>query len=114
MKVEDLENNCTLKVTEKYMRYYYSAEARILKNETTEYEVSKGLEILTSVSPITISDYYSYNDEIYGIYVTFINENLDDETVEINFNSPVTIKLVAGNPDVSRISICTLELIEKE
>ena len=38
-------DNYVLKITEKYMRYYYSAEAQILKNETTEYEISKGLQI---------------------------------------------------------------------
>lgn len=112
MKIEDLDNY-VLKFTEKYMRYYYSAEAKILKNETTEYEVSKGLEIPTSVSPITIKDYFSYGEEIYGIYVEFINKNNDYETLEINFNSPVTIELVEGNNDISRVSICTLELTEK-
>ena len=37
MKIEDLDNY-VLKITEKYMRYYYSSEAQILKNETKEYE----------------------------------------------------------------------------
>lgn len=113
MKIEDLDNY-VLKITEKYMRYYYSAEAQILKNETTEYEISKGLQIFTSVSAITIQDYFSYGNEIYGIYVKYIDEDCYDKTVEINFDSPVTIKLITGNDDISRVSICTLEIVEKK
>ena len=37
-----------------------------------------------------------------------------DKTVEINFDSPVTIKLITGNDDISRVSICTLEIVEKK
>lgn len=112
MKIEDLDNYC-LKVTEKYMRNYYSANAQLIKNETTEYEIVKGLEIPTSVSPIKITNFFSTGDDIYGIYVEYLNENIEYETAEVNFETPITIKLVTGNSDVSRTSICTLELVEK-
>lgn len=112
MKIENLDNYC-LRITEKYMRYYYSAEAQLIKNETTNYEIIQGLEIPTSVSPIKISNFFSMGEEIYGIYVEFINKKLELETAEITFETPITIELTEGNPDVSRTSICTLELVEK-
>lgn len=108
MKIEDF-NNYVLKITEKYMRYYYSSEAQILKNEIKEYEISKGLQIFTSVSPIKIQDYFSH-----GIYIQYIDEDCYDKTVEVNFDSPVTIKLITGNADISRVSICTLEIVKKK
>jgi hypothetical protein len=112
MKIEYLDNYC-LRITEKYMRYYYSSEAKLLKNETTDYEISEGLEIPTSVSPITITNFFSSGDEIYGIYVEFLDKNDNIKTLEINFNSPVTIELTEGDADIHRTSLCTLELVEK-
>lgn len=112
MKIEDLDNYC-LKVTEKYMRYYYSAKAQLIKNETTEYEITQGLEIPTSVSSIKITNLFSTGNEVYGIYVEFVNKNFEIETVEVNFETPVTIELTEGNNDIYRTSICTLELVEK-
>jgi hypothetical protein len=113
MKVEDLDNYC-LRITEKYMRYYYSSEAQLLKNETTEYEISEGLEIPTSVSPITITNFFISGNEVYGIYVEFLNKDDNAETVEISFDSAVTIELTEGNTDIHRTSLCTLELVEKK
>lgn len=112
MKIEDLDNYY-LKVTEKYMRNYYSAKAQLIKNETTEYEIIKGLEIPTSVSPIRITNFFSTGNDVYGIYVEFLNKNLEYETAEVNFETPITIEIVEGNSNVFRTSICTLELIEK-
>lgn len=112
MRISDLENY-SLQITEKYMRYYYSAEAQILKNETTLYDIKEGLEIPTSVAPITISAILCSGDVVYGIDLEYYDEYSELKTVELNLDSSVEISLTEGNNDINRTSICTLQIVEK-
>ena len=52
--------------------------------------------------------------EIATQSIQYIDEDCYDKTVEVNFDSPVTIKLITGNADISRVSICTLEIVKKK
>lgn len=112
MKIDDLENYA-IEINEKYMRYYYSSKAQLLKNVTTQYDLTENLEIPTSVSSIVLKSFFYSGDEIYGVYLEYYDKNLELKTVELNFDSTITIELTIGNPDVSRTSICTLKLVEK-
>ena len=112
MKIDDLENY-SLEITEKYMRYYYSSEAQIIKNVTTQYDIKENLEIPTSVSPITITSFLTSGDEVYGIYLEYCDKDLNMKTIELNFDSTVEIELTTGNPDIFRTSLCTLKIVEK-
>lgn len=112
MKIDDLENY-SLQITEKYMRYYYSSKAQIIKNVTTQYDLKENLEIPTSVSSIVVTSFLSAGDEIYGIYLEYYDKNSELKTVELNFDSEIEIELTIGNNDIFRTSLCTLKIVEK-
>lgn len=112
MKIDDLENY-SLEITEKYMRYSYSSEAQIIKNITTQYDLKENLEIPTSVSAIMLTSFLSSGDEISGIKIEYYNEDSILQTIELNFDSTIEIKLTDGNPDINRVSICKLRIVEK-
>lgn len=112
MKIDDLENY-SIEINEKYMRYYYSSEAQLLKNITTQYDLKENLEIPTFVSPIVITSFLSSGDEIFGIYLEYCDKDYNLKTVELNFDSTIEIELTEGNDDVHRTSVCTLKIIEK-
>lgn len=112
MKIDELENY-SLQITEKYMRYYYSSEAQIIKNETTNYNISENLEIPTSVSPIKITSFLSSGDEIYGIFLEYYDENSNLQTVELNLDASIEISITEGNNDIWRTSLCTLKIVGK-
>lgn len=112
MKIDDLENY-SLQITEKYMRYYYSSKAQILKNVTTLYDLKENLEIPTSVSSIVLTSFLAAGDEIYGIYLEYYDKNFELQTVELNFDSEIEIELTIGNNDIFRTSLCTLKIVEK-
>lgn len=112
MKIDELDNY-SLQITEKYMRYYYSSEAKLLKNETTNYDIVENLEIPTSVSPITISSFLIVDNEIYGIYLEYYDKNLELKTVELNFDTTVEFSITTGNNDIWRTSLCTLKIVKK-
>ena len=112
MKIDDLENY-SLQITEKYMRYYYSSKAQILKNVTTQYDLTENLEIPTSVSSILLKSFFTSGDEIYGIYLEYTDKNFELKTIELNFDSEVEIELTIGNNDIFRTSLCTLKIVGK-
>lgn len=113
--IEDLSfvNDYCLKVTEQYFRNYYSAKSKVIKTEITYYNIEKELELPTMVSFIKIKDFFHIEDAIWSVSVEFINEQLEYEIVEINLDMQRTIVLTEGNRDVSRTSVCVLELVKK-
>lgn len=112
MKIDDLENY-SLQITEKYMRYYYSSKAQIIKNVTTQYDLKENLEIPTSVSSIVLTSFLTTGDEIYGVYLEYYDKNSELKTVEVNFDSEIELELTIGNNDIFRTSLCTLKIVEK-
>lgn len=104
--------NYQLKMTEEYFRYYYDSK-RIIHIKTTHYDIEKDLELPTSVASIKIKDISYVENSIWSIFVEFTNDDFDRETVEISRDTPQTIFLTEGNPDVSRTSKCTLEIVKK-
>ena len=113
MKLEDLDNY-SLQVTEKYQRFYYSSEAQIIKNETTEYELKKGVEIPTSCGFLQISDYLMDGDEIIGVRIDYYDSNYEIKSAKITLDQGDTIRLMEGNPDIYRISDCTFKIVENK
>ena len=112
MKLNDLDNY-SLQVTEKYQRYYYSSEAQLIKNETTEYDLSKGTEIPTSCGFLEVSDYVMSGEEIVGIRIDYYDENSQDKSIEITLEQDGHIRLIEGSGEVYRVSDCTFKIIEK-
>ena len=112
MILDDLDNY-SLQVTEKYQRYYYSSEAQLIKNETTEYELKKGTEILTSCGFLEISDYIKDGENIIGIKINYYDDNSTLQSAEITLEKNTTIKLMEGNGDIYRISECIFKIIKK-
>lgn len=112
MKLNDLDNY-SLQVTEKYQRYYYSSEAELIKNETTEYELKKGTEIPTSCGFLEVSDYLKDGEDIIGIRIDYYDDNSNPQSAEITLEKEAHIKLMEGNGDVYRVADCTFKIIEK-
>ena len=112
MEINDLDNY-SLQVTEKYQRYYYSSEAQLIKNETTEYELKKGIDIPTSCGFLAISDYIISDKNIIGIRIDYYDNNGDQQSAEVTLEKEATIRLMEGNGDIYRISDCTFKIIEK-
>lgn len=112
MKLNDLDN-FSLQVTEKYQRYYYSSEAELLKNESTEYELKKGTEIPTSCGFLEITDYIMDGNDIVGIRIDYYDDNSVLQSAEVTFEKEAHIKLMEGNGEVYRVSDCTFKIIEK-
>lgn len=112
MKISDLDNY-SLQVTEKYQRFYYSSEAQLIKNETTEYELKKGTEIPTSCGFLEISDYLMDEDNIIGIRINYFDDNFESKSAEITLEQDANIKLTEGSGDIYRISDLNFKIIEK-
>lgn len=112
MKINDLDNY-SLQVTEKYQRFYYSSEAQLIKNETTEYELKKGTEIPTACGMLEISDYLMEEDNIIGVRINYYNNNFEPQSAEITLEKEANIRLMEGNEEIYRISDCTFKIIEK-
>lgn len=112
MKLDDLDNY-SLQVTEKYQRYYYSSEAQLIKNETTEYELKKDTEILTSCGFLKITDYIIVDDEIVGIRIDYYDDNDLPKSANITLEKDDNIRLSEGNGNVYRISDCNFKIIKK-
>lgn len=113
MKKYELENY-SIQITEKYMRYYYSAEAKILKNDTTTYDIKEGAEIPTSVAPIKIASLVTVGDDVFGVILEYYDKNANLQSVELNVNGPaVRIPVTEGNDDIWRTSLCELQFVEK-
>lgn len=112
MKLNDLDNY-SLQVTEKYQRYYYSSEAQLIKNETTEYELKKGTEIPTSCGFLEITDYLKNGDDIIGIRIDYYDDNSVLQSAEITLEKTAKIRLMEGSGDIYRVSDCTFKIIEK-
>lgn len=112
MKIDNLDNY-SLQFTEKYQRYYHSSEAQLIKNETTEYELKKGTEILTSCGFLEISDYIMENDEIIGVYIDYYDDNDNKKTAKITLEKATNIRLMEGSGNIYRISDCNFKIIKK-
>ena len=112
MNLNNLENY-SLKVTEKYQRFYYSSEAELIKNETIEYELKKGVEILTSCGFLEISDYILDNDNIIGIKINYYDVNSELKTAEVTLEKDANIRLLEGTGDIYKISDCNFKIVEK-
>lgn len=112
MKLNDLDNY-SLQVTEKYQRYYYSSEAELLRNETTEYELKKGTEIPTSCGFLEISDYLKDGEDIIGIRIDYYDNDSVLQSAEITLEKEAHIRLMEGTGEVYRVSDCTFKIIEK-
>ena len=112
MKIDDLDNY-SLQFTEKYQRYYYSSEAQLIKNETTEYELKKGTEILTSCGFISITDYITVDDEIVGVCIDYYDDNDNKKTAEITLEKGTNIRLMEGNGNIYRVADCNFKIIKK-
>lgn len=112
MKLNDLDNY-SLQVTEKYQRYYYSSEAQIIKNETTEYELKKGVEIPTSCGFLEITDYLKDGEDIIGIRIDYYDDNSVLQSAEVTLEKEATIKLMEGTGNIYRVSECIFKIIEK-
>ena len=112
MNLNDLENY-SVQVTEKYQRFYYSSEAQLIKNETTEYEIKKGTEILTSCGFLEITDYIINEENIIGIKINYYDVNSKLQSAEITLEKDANIRLMEGNGDIYRISDCNFKIIKK-
>ncbi len=112
MKIDDLDNY-SLQFTEKYQRYYHSSEAQLIKNATTEYELKKGTEILTSCGFLEISDYIIVNDQIIGIRIDYYDDNENKKSAEITLEKDANIRLTEGSGNIYRISDCNFKIIKK-
>ena len=103
MKLEELENYSLL-VT----------EAQLIKNEETEYELKKGVEIPTSCGFLEISDYIKLGNDFSGIKINYYDDNNVLKTAEITLENSPTIRLMEGNDDIYRISDITFKIIENK
>ena len=112
MKIDDLDNY-SLQFTEKYQRYYNSSEAQLIKNETTEYELKKGTEILTSCGFLEISDYITVDNEIVGVRIDYYDDNDSKKSAEITLEKDANIRLTEGSGNIYRISDCNFKIIKK-
>ena len=112
MKIDDLENY-SLQLTERYQRFYYSAEAQLIKTEVFEYDLQKGIEIPTSCGFLEITDYIMSGDDIIGVYLDTYLGGGETKRVEVTLEKEGKIRLMEGHGTVYRVSDCTFKIIKK-
>ena len=106
--VESAKEACLIKINgfaENILKTVESNAEEIdasIQSNTPDWTISRLPKVSLAILRLAVSE------------IKYIDEDCYDKTVEINFDAPVTIKLITGNDDISRVSICTLEIVEKK